>query len=257
MRTGWVGILALVTVFGALLAAGGASAQSPVTGVLSGPTALAPGGSGTFYLNVSGGPASEASGNVSIKAYITGADLAGGQPLQASSYTSQTNGTGPFIINVTAPQKEQVITVVVEINSTAGGRTESTKVSRGVTVITPITLTATFRNDGGSAALNVPVRFFVDGKVAGATNITRIDPGTTGTATFAYLPVGLAPGAHTVRAEADLNRNGVIEPDKGEVAVVDVFYKRDFELTWPYAVLIMGITVSVAYLVIRARRRRR
>jgi hypothetical protein len=57
--------------------------------------------------------------------------------------------------------------------------------------------------------------------------------------------------------EADLNRNGVIEPDKGEVAVVDVFYKKDFELTWPWAALIMGITVSVSFLVIRARRRRR
>jgi subtilase family serine protease len=206
---------------------------------------------------VSGGPASEAPGNVSIKAYVSGTDLTGAQPVQSTAYTSVSNGTGPFTINITAPNKEQVITLIVEVNSTVGGRFEKTTVTRAVTVITPIILTATFRNDGGAAAVDVPVKFFVDGKVAGATNISRIDPGQTGTAKLSYLPVGLAAGGHTVRVEADLNRNGVIEPDKGEVAVVDVFYKKDFELTWPYAALIMGVTVSVSYLVIRARRRRR
>jgi len=258
VRPTLLGIVAIAAVVGVLLGiAPGASAQTPVTGVLSGPSGIAPGGSGTFYLNVSGGPASEATGNVSIRAYLTGTDLAGGAPLPSSPHTEASNGTGPFVFNVTAPQKEQVITVVVEINSTAGARSERTTVTRAVTVITPIVLTATFRNDGRSAAVDVPVKFYVDGKIAGTTNISRIDPGGTGTAKFTYLPVGLAPGGHTVRVEADLNRNGVIEPDKGEVVVVDVFYKKDFELTWPWAALIMGITVSVSVLVIRARRRRR
>ncbi len=258
MRPTLLGIIALAAVVGVLVGiAPGAFAQTPVTGVLSGPSGLAPGASGTFYLNVSGGPASEAAGNVSIRAYLTGTDLAGGSPLKTAPHTATSNGTGPFVFNVTAPQKEQAITVVVEINSTVGARVESTTVTRAVTVITPIVLTATFRNTGGAAAMDVPVKFYIDGKIAGTTNISRIDPGGTGTAKFSYLPVGLAPGGHTVRVEADLNRNGVIEPDKGEVAVVDLFYKKDFELTWPWAALIMGITVSVSFLLIRGRRRRR
>lgn len=258
MRRELFGVLALAVVLGVLLAAGGVSGAGPVTGVLSGPSALAPGGSGIYYLNVSGGPASEAPGNVSIKAYLQGTDLTGAQPPdRAHPITSVSNGTGPFTINITAPNKDQVITLIVEVGSAAAGRHENTTVSKAITVITPILLTATFRNDGGAAALDVPVKFFIDGKVAGATNISRIDPGQTGTAKLSYLPVGLAVGGHTVRVEADLNRNGVIEPDKGEVAVVDLFYKKDFELTWPYAALIMGATVSVSYLVIRARRRRR
>jgi len=258
VRPTLLGIVALAAVVALLLGiAPGGSAQTPVTGVLSGPGALAPGGSGTFYLNVSGGPASEGAGNVSIRAYLTGTDLGGGTPLESSPHTASVNGTGPFVFNVTAPQKEQVITVVVKINSTAGARSEQTTVSRAITVITPIVLTATFRNTGGAAAMDVPVKFYVDGKIAGTTNISRIDPGGTETVKFSYLPVGLAPGAHTVRVEADLNRNGVIEPDRGEVAVVDVFYKKEFELPWAWAALIMGITVSVSYLVIRARRRRR
>ncbi|TLZ59138.1 MAG: hypothetical protein E6K16_07595, partial [Methanobacteriota archaeon] len=165
--------------------------------------------------------------------------------------------TGPFMFNITAPQKEQVITVVAEITSAAGSRAETATVSTRVTVIVPIVFTATFRNAGGAAAVDVPVKFFIDGRIAGATNISRIDPATSGTAKLTYLPVGLTPGTHTVRAEADLNRNGVIEPEKGEVAVFDVFYKKDFELTWPWAILIMLITVSLSFLVIRSRRRRR
>ncbi|HTD80768.1 MAG TPA: CARDB domain-containing protein, partial [Thermoplasmata archaeon] len=191
------------------------------------------------------------------KAYLHGADLTKASPDPAHPFTSVSNGTGPFTINITAPNKDQVITLIVEVGSAAAGRHENTTVSKAITVVTPILLTATFRNDGGAAALDVPVKFFIDGKVAGATNISRIDPGQTGTAKLSYLPVGLAVGGHTVRVEADLNRNGVIEPDKGEVAVVDLFYKKDFELTWPYAALIMGATLSVSYVVIRARRRRR
>jgi len=258
MRRGLFGILAIAVLLAVLIAGTRlASAQTTVTGDLSGPTAIAPSGTAKFYLNVSGGPASEAKGNVTIRVYITGPDLTGGLPQKPSPHTATSNGTGTFNFNVTAPQKEQVITLVVEINSTAGIRTEKTTLTRAITIVTPIILTATFRNDGGSAALNVPVKFYIDGKLAGSTNISRIDPATSATAKLTYLPVGLTPGAHTVRVEADLNKNGVIEPDRGEVAIVDVFYKKDVELTWPWAALIMGITISLSYLVIRARRRRR
>jgi len=258
MRPGFFGIVAIAALLAVLIGSTPlASAQTTVTGNLSGPIALAPSGTAKFYLNVTGGPASEAPGNVTIRAYITGSDLTGGLPQKSSPHTASSNGTGTFNFNVTAPQKEQVITLVVEINSTAGGRTERTTLSRAITVVTPIILTATFRNDGGSAAVNVPVKFYIDGKLAGSTNISRINPAGSATAKLTYLPVGLTPGPHTVRVEADLNKNGVIEPDKGEVAIVDVFYKKDFELTWPWAVLIMGIAVSLSYLVIRARRRRR
>ena len=258
MRRRLLGIVVLAAVVAVLLpSAPHVVAQGPVTGILTGPNALGPGAIGVFFLNVSGGPASEAPGNVSVSAYITGSDVTGGAPLQATPHRQTTNGTGPFMFNITAPQKEQVITVVAEITSAAGSRAETATVSTRVTVIVPIVFTATFRNAGGAAAVDVPVKFFIDGRIAGATNISRIDPATSGTAKLTYLPVGLTPGTHTVRAEADLNRNGVIEPEKGEVAVFDVFYKKDFELTWPWAILIMLITVSLSFLVIRSRRRRR
>jgi len=234
-----------------------AAGQTPVAGVLSGPDALAPKGTGVFTLNATGGPAPEANGNFSITYYVTGPDPAGAKPDSSQKGTATSDARGHFEFNITAPQTEQVITLVVQINSTQGARTERTNITRAITVVTPIVLSATFRNDGGAAALNVSVKFFVDGKVAGTTKLARIDPRSTATATFTYLPVGLGPGTHAVRAEADLNHNGVIEADKGEVAVLDLFYKKDFELTWPWAGLIIVIAITMSALVIRALRRRR
>jgi hypothetical protein len=252
-------LLALVATAAVLLAGGPpAVAQAPVTGILSGPNAIAPGAGAPFFLNASGGPASEdPNGTFSIRYYVTGPDPAGAVPLQSTPGSASGNASGRFQFNITAPQKEQVITLVVEINSTAASRSERTTVTHALTVVTPIVLRATFHNGGGAAAMNVTVKFYIDGKLAGTSQIPRVDPRTNGTATLSYLPVGLAPGTHSVRVEADLNKNGVIEADKGEVAIVDVFYKKDFELTWPYVALIMAATISVSSLVVRARRRRR
>src|SRR2546428_8513871 len=170
MRRGLFGILAIAVLLAVLIAGSRPAPAKPTApGDLSGRTAIAPSGTAKFYLNVSGGPASEAKGNVTMRVYITGPDLTGGLPQKPSPHTATSNGTGTFNFNVTAPQKEQVITLVVEINSTAGIRTEKTTLTRAITIVTPIILTATFRNDGGAAPLNAPVKVFIDGQDAGAT----------------------------------------------------------------------------------------
>jgi len=251
----------LVTVAVALVAvliagiAPRAAAADPVAGTVEGPPALAPGAASPYYVNVTGGPASEG-GNFTLKYYLTGTDLTGALPTQSSPGSSQ-NATGRFRFNVTAPQKEQVVTLIVEVNSTHGARFERTTLSRAITIVTPVVLTATFSNKGGSAAVDVPVRFYVDGTLVGSTNISRIEPQATGTATLTWLPVGLAYGTHSVRVEADLNRNNVIEPDKGEVAVLDVFYKKQPDLSWGWAGAIMAVTILLTILVVRRVRARR
>lgn len=231
--------------------------QTSVAGVISGPKSLAPGANAFYKLNASGGPAEGGAGNYSVSYYLTGKDLTGGLP-QASAPKTGTNPNGTFSLNVTAPQPEEQITLVVVLNSSIeGGAYEKTTLTYPITVVAAIVLTATFANDGPAAAVNVPVTFYVDGVLVGRTNISRIEPGATGTATLSFLPAGLAAGQHTVRVEADLNKNGVIEPDKGEVVFVDVFYKQGFQLTWPWAVLIIGIMVFItAMLILRARSRR-
>src|SRR3989441_8448537 len=167
MRWSLFGIIAIAVLLAVLLGSAPlASAQTTVTGNLSGPSAVPARGTEKFYLNVSGGPASEARGNVTIRVYITGSDLTGGLPQKSSPHTASSNGTGTFNFNVTSPQKEQVITLFVEINSTAGGRTDRASLSRAITVVTPIILTATFRDDGGSAPGNGTAKFYIYRKLA-------------------------------------------------------------------------------------------
>ncbi len=232
-----------------------AAAADPVTGTVEGAPALAPGAVSPYYVNVTGGPAS-AGGNFTLKYYLTGTDLTGALPTQSSPGSSQ-NASGRFRFNVTAPQKEQVVTLIVEVNSTQGVRFERTTLSRAISIVTPVVLTATFSNKGGSAAVDVPVKFYVDGTLVGKTNISRIEPGATGAATLTWLPVGLGYGTHSVRVEADLNRNNVIEADKGEVAVLDVFYKKQPDLNWGWAGAIMAATILLTVLVVRRVRARR
>jgi hypothetical protein len=246
--------LALVVVLLAAPSPRGA-AQTAVAGVISGPTALGPGATAALYLNATGGPGATTGGNFSIRYYLAGPDLTDGLPLKSAPRTA-TNATGTFTLNVTAPQKEQVVNLVVEVNSSFGASSEKATLSHSITVITPILLTATFANAGEAAAVNVPVRFFVDGTLVGHTNISRVEPGGTGTATLSYLPVGLQVGSHTVRVEADLNGNGVIEPDKGEVVVVDVFYKEGWQLSWSWAIVIVLLTISITVLAVRRIRAR-
>jgi len=231
-------------------------AQTAVAGVITGPTALAPRTSSSYFLNATGGPGLASGGNYSIRYYLSGSDLTDGGPLPSSPST-MTNSTGAFTLNVTAPAKEQGISLIVELNSSFGTTYERTTLTYAITVVTPVILTATFANDGKTAALNVLVRFYVDGKLVGQATIPRIEPGATGTATLSYLPAGLGAGSHTVLAQADINGNGVIEPDKGEVVVLDVFYKKGWELTWGYAILIILLTISLTVLIVRWVRRRR
>src|SRR5207249_9880705 len=107
-----------------------------------------------------------------------------------------------FKLNLTAPSKEQTITLVVTVSALSGGTTENTTVEQAIVVVTPVVLSATFRDNGSTAAANVTVRFFVDDRAVGTKTVARIDPGKDAPVTFNYLPVGLQPGPDSVRLAA-------------------------------------------------------
>lgn len=246
--------LAVVLAMAALvLSLGLAAAQTPIFATISGPTAMGPGRTATYDLTASGGPGDPA--NYSVSWYLTGPDLAGAAPRAASPGTvSGTQST--FRLNVTAPAKEQTLTLRVTINATSGGATESSTVERSIVVITPIVLSASFRNEGSTAAVNVSVRFYVDDVFVGTQTIARIDAGGQGSASFDYLPVGLSTGTHRVRIEADLDHDGRIDSGRGEASVSDVFYKGTPGLSTGVDVLI-GIAVFVPVFLVTAALRRR
>src|SRR3989442_1935510 len=188
---------------------------------LAGHDAIARGQAGVYNLTILGGP--EGAVRYTVQWHITGPNAAGGLPTAANP-TDATNNRTTFRLNVTAPQAEQTITLFVKMSATVGSTVENTTVQKSIAVVTPVVLSATFTNQGTTAAVNVTVRFYVDGALVGTETIARINPSGSATATFNYLPANLQSGTHQVRIEADLDRNGVIDPARSEVVFSSLFY---------------------------------
>lgn len=230
-----------------------AYAQGPINASLTGPAAAAVGQTASYDLSIIGGPSGSV--NYTVQYYITGSDTTGGLPVASSP--SSTSGARPtFKVNITAPTKEGTITLVVKVSAQAGGTIENGTAEKAIVVITPIVLSTTFRNTGPTAALNVTVRFYVDDANVGTKTIARINANAEAVATFNYLPVGLQPGTHHVRIEADLDGNGVIDPARGEAVTSQLFYKGTPGLSPAWTVLI-GIAVFVPVLLVTMAVRRR
>src|SRR5207247_9481932 len=131
---------------------------------------------------------------------------------------------------------------------------EKTTEEKSISIIPPVVLSATFRNDGTTASVNVTVRFYVDGAPAGTGKTARPNPGAQVTETFNYLPSGLQPGTHQIRVEADLDGNGIIDPAKGEAVVTSLFYRGTAPLSTAWTVLIgIGVFVPVMLLTVALR----
>lgn len=232
----------------------GAQAQT-VFAEITGPSAMAPGRVATYNVTISGGP----SGSVdySLEYYLTGSDLTGGSP--TSSAPGKTSGNRTFFtVNVTAPQRDQTVTLVVKVAARSGGRTENGSAELPIAVVTPVVLSAVLRNASPTAAVNTTVRFYVDGVLVGTTVVPLIAGNGQGTASFSWLPTDLAPGNHAVRVEADIDRNGVIDPARGEVVTSDFFIREGESLSsgWTFA-LAIGVFIPAFFIAVALRRRRR
>ena len=228
-----------VLLVGLALTAVPAMGQVPLVPTLTGPSSLAPKEVAVYNLTLAGGPTGTVS--YTVQWYVTGPGASGAVPSQASP-TTETRNTTAFRLNVTAPSGEASVTLVVKASAQLGTTYENSTVEKAISIITPIVLSGTFRNDGTTAAVNITVRFYVDDGLVGSKKIARIDSHATTTATFNYLPVGLQPGTHRIRIEADLDGNGVIDPSRGEVVLTDLFYKSTPSLGTGWTVLI-GIAV--------------
>lgn len=248
-------LLALLAVTAYVVAAPAAAATGgPLFFDLSGPSAVAPGATVTFNVTASGGP----SGNVTytVSYYIEGTNTSGGSPLSSSPGRRSGNAT-TLEINMTAPSLVQTVTLVVTLDAApTGGAAQNVTRSFSISVVTPIVLTATFHNAGTTTAVNVTVRWYVDGAQVGTSFIKQIAADGDATATFDYLPVGLAAGQHTVQAAADLDHDNVIDPAKGEVVTSTLFYSQTQETAAGWTILLgIGVFIPVFLVVVALRRR--
>lgn len=231
-----------------------ASAQT-LLAQITGPKALAPSQLAQYNVTIVGGPTGVAV-NYTIQYYITGANVTGGAPPASSPGQTQTNKTLARV-NVTAPPNEQTITITFLVTARAvSGAVENTTADYPVVVIKPILLTVSFHNASPTAATNVSVRFYVDNAYVGSTKVTRFAPSADTTVSFNYLPASLSAGQHAIRAEADLNGDGVIEQAQGEVAVSDLFYHsvESPALGWTW-ILALAVFAIVFFAVLLVRRR--
>lgn len=234
----------------------GALAQSsgPLIATVTGPPALAPAQTAVYNVTVAGGPTGKV--NYSVSYYVTGTNTTGASPLQASPGKTAGNRT-TLRLNVTAPGKAQALTLVVTVTATELGATpENTTTNFPITVIAPLTLTATFHNSGTTMALNVTVRWSIDGVAVGTSLVKQIAANADATVTFAYLPAGLSAGQHTVTATADLDHDGTINPARGEVQTSTLFYNQATPPASGWlALLAIGVFIPVFLGVVAVRRR--
>ena len=246
-------LIALALLAGLLAAWPLTVAQGSVSAVVQGPSAVAPGTIHLYKITVTGGPA-ESGGTFQIEYTLQGEKLVGGDPQIPRTLA---NAEGRFAVNITAPEVEG--SVVLHVKATSRGETnETTEVRFGIDVFRPVEIRATLRNRGAAAAVNVKVFFYVDGQLVGNQTVSRIEAGGQVEVNVSYIPVDLQIGRHTIRIEADLDGDGKISPNSGELLVHDLFYKT--ERTSTPAILgtiTVVILVLLGFILLAIRRQRR
>jgi len=249
----WVLVVFLLVAAG-LIPTAVASASGPLLATVGGPSALAPGQTAQYNVTISGGPA----GNVtySLTYSISGTNTTGGNPLSSSPGQTSGNRTS-YQVNVTAPTLEQTITLSISVAAAPEvGVTENTVATFVIEVIKPFTLSATLHNGGSTAALNLTVRWYVDGSLVGTSRVNQVAAGSDATVTFTYLPLGLTAGEHTLMVSADLDHDGVIQASRGEVVTSTIFYNQVQQPAAGWAILLgIGIFIPVFLGVVAWRRR--
>ena len=246
--------LPLVLLVAVALPAALAQVSGPLVATVTGPEGIAPAQTAYYNVTVTGGPTNNVSYTVTY--YVTGANTSGASPLKGTPGSVSGNET-MFQINVTSPNIEEVLTLEVTVEvSQNGAPVENTTASYAITVTQPIVLTATFHNSSSTAAVNVTVRWYVDGAFVGTSRLAQVAANADATATYNYLPGSLSAGEHTVTAMADLDHDGVINAARGEVVTSTLFYNQAQPLGTGWVVILgMGVFLPVFIGVVALRRR--
>lgn len=231
-----------------------AAAQEPVVVVIQGPSAVAPGSTSTYAITVTGGPAAT-NGTYEISYVVQGDNTVGADPTTPRLLSTS---DGRFSVNITAPEVEGLVELYVRASSIGELGNESGETRFAIEVLTPIELRATLRNNGAAAAVDVEVRFYVDGKFVGNTSVLRLGPGEQTEVAVTFIPVGVGIGRHTVTVEADLDGDGVVSPERGELIASEFFYRsEDTNLPAILGTLTVFLVAILVLVLLAIRRQRR
>ncbi len=243
----WTRALPLLLILLVLVPAAQADISGPLVATVTGPSGLGPAQNAYYNLTLSGVPSGLV--NYTVTYYITAANLSGAAPLQTSPGKLTGNQTS-YRLNVTSPATEEALTLsVAVVAEPASGGSENTTTTFAITVTRPVVLTASFHNDGATAAVNVTVRWYVDGAYVGTSLIRQIAANGDATATFNYIPTSLSAGEHTVTATATIGSHT-------QTATSTIFYNQVQPVSTGWAVL-LGIAVFLPVLIAVVALRRR
>ncbi|MEM3396472.1 MAG: CARDB domain-containing protein [Thermoplasmata archaeon] len=229
-----------------------AQGYEPVRVVISGPDTVGVKEVRTYYINITGGPAT-LGGNYSYKAVIKGENTTGAYVTPAEG----NNTEGNFEVNVTMPEKAQRLTLEVNATSSHEGIDKSVVKAFTIEVVNPYTFKATIKNSGNIDVYGCQIDVLIDG-----VKITefKVDIPKNSTYTFEYNYTGKIeqPGWHTAKFVIK-NGYGMLYFENASEEISFSFYKAPPPLPkWlPLAIaLILIPVVSIIILLLLGRRKK-
>jgi hypothetical protein len=229
--------------------------ESTVRIFVFGPNIMATGETTEFNVTVVGGPAEEG-GNFSIKAYLEGTNLTGARPLK-SSPLELTSEDGKFTVNVTSPIISQKMKLFINATSSKDAASSWGETEHEIDVVKPIKLRAKIENKGSIDLKDLIVNFYVDGNFVGFENLSSLNAGASAAVTHEWLVTGLKSGRHELRATVDVNNDGTIRVEDGDIVTIQYFYK-EYDDIHPAIIFAISILLIIAILLlIRTVRKKR
>lgn len=234
-----------------------ASSYPPLTGTISGPTALKVNSASYYLLNATGGPAFALNGtqigNLSFRAAVSSANTTG----VAVSPTVGALVRGEFNLSLAVGNVTQAVTLQVEYSSVYQNLNESINVTYVVSVVHPYLLTGVIVA-GNETVLTFDLQVTLDGRTLAPLVIPVLTPREQYNFTYTYVVDGLSSGYHTVVLTLP-TQHGQVHFANGALSYSFTFYisgpAPDYTLYYLLgAVALVGV-ILIFIILVGARRR--
>ena len=188
----------------------------------------------------------------SYMVYVDGPNITGASPLEPEALNGTLSpGNYSFSFNITGMQRAGVIDIHVNCTS---GNLYYEKV-QPIIVVTPITINAEIKNPSNVVVNNVTVQFLVDGVEIEKQVISSIPAMQTKTIFSEWIETDKEPGWHDSTILVDLNGDGVIDIEAGDMIVEDRFFIEGGN-DWIFALTVLvGLTLLVVGFGLISRRK--
>jgi len=202
-----------------------ASGAPPIVGNLTGPSLLATGSNGTFYFNVSGGPAvveGEFVGTINWTTNLTGANTTGSSV--SPSNGSITNSTAqPVVLKMTTGAIAESLTLTVDVVSSVATQNASQNFSFTFRLVPPYTVRATLVAGPNAGTLPFNVTVLLDGTAVGTVPVPSLSPNQSWGLIYRYPATGLGSGWHTFTLQI-ADQHGLVTFSNGKTVQSTSFY---------------------------------